>query len=150
MRWLSPVFVLLCLSACFKSEARKLLGPTLLDSSWATMKSDGSLRNVEKARIVVVVEHQHPALAGTPPDTCGSPSLLLTADVEMGDGRQVVLRGRGASPCNAEAPPITETIDLESQPPGDMPKDKIASIRLRSSEAVILRSIEWQTWEQGL
>jgi hypothetical protein len=149
MRWLSPVFVLLCLSACFKSEARKLLGPILLDSSGATMKSDGSLRNVEKARIVVVVEHPHPE-PGTPPDTCGSPSLLLTADVEMSDGHRVVLSGRGASPCNAGTPPIVETIYLESQPPGDMSKGKTAGIRLRSSKPVILRSTEWQTWEQGL
>jgi hypothetical protein len=72
MRWLSLVFVLLGLSACFKGEARKLMGPTLLDSSGATMKSDGSLRNVEKARIVVVVEHPYPDPAGTPPDTCGA------------------------------------------------------------------------------
>lgn len=150
MKWLSTVFLFLCLNACFRHEERELLGPTLLDSSGAMLKSNGSLRNVEKARIIVVIERHHPELRGAPPDSCGSPSLVLTADVEMGNGRRIVFSGHGASPCDAGAPPITETIDLRSEGPGSLPKNNIRSIQLRSTKLITLRSIEWQTWEQGL
>jgi hypothetical protein len=150
MKWLSTILLFLCLSACFRHEERELSGPTLLDSSGAMLISNGSLRNVEKARIVVVIERHHPEVRGAPPDSCGSPLLLLTANVEMGDGRRIVFSGNGASPCNAGAPPITETIDLRSEGPESLPKDKIRSIQLRSTRLVALRSIEWQTWEQGL
>lgn len=151
MKWLFTIFFLLYLSACFRAENRELSGPTLLDSSGAILKSNGPLRNVEKARIVVVVErHQQPELRGAAPDSCGSPSLLLTANVEMGDGRRIVFSGHGASPCNAGAPPITETINLRNEELESLPKDKIRSIQLRSNKLVTLRSIEWQTWEQGL
>jgi hypothetical protein len=149
MKWLSTVCLFLCLNACFRGEERELLGPTLLDSSGAMLKSSGSLRNVEQARIVAVIERHHSELRGEPPDSCGSGSVLLTADVEMGDGRRIVFSGHGPSPCNAGAPPITETIDLRSEGRGNVPIDKVRSIQLRSTKLVTLRSVEWQTWEQG-
>jgi hypothetical protein len=149
MKWLSTLCLFLCLNACFRHEERELSGPSLLDSTGVLLKSSGSLRNVEEARIIAVIERHHSELRGEPPDSCGSGPILLTADVEMGDGRRIVLTGQGASPCDAGAPPITETIELGSEGRGIVPKDKIRSIQLRSSKLVTLRSVEWQTWEQG-
>jgi hypothetical protein len=150
MKWPSTIFLCLCLSACFGHEERELSGPTLLDSSSVKLQSNGSLRNIERARIVVVTELYYSELREAPPDSCGSPSLLLTADVEMGDGRRFVFSGDGASPCNAGAPPITDTIDLRSEGHESLPRGKIRSIQLRSNKLVTLKSMEWQTWEQGL
>lgn len=150
LKWLLAVPLFLCISACFKGETQELSGPALLDSTGAMLKSNAPLRNVEKARIVVVIGRHNPELVGAPADTCGSPGLVLTADVVMGDGRRIVLSGHGASPCDAGLPPTTETIDLRREGMGNPPKDKIASVYLRSTKPVILPSIEWQTWEQGI
>ena len=147
IKWMSAALMFLCLNACFKHEEVKLSGPTMIDSSGALLTFGGSLRNVETARIVAVVDRQ---LRGALPDTCGSPSVELTANVIMGDGRRVVFAGRGSSPCNAEPRPTTETIDLRSEAPDRMPQGTITSIKLRSLRPVTLESVEWQTWEQGI
>ncbi|MEO9116195.1 MAG: hypothetical protein ABI311_08535 [Gemmatimonadaceae bacterium] len=127
-----------------------LTGPALLDSAGAMLKSNVPLRNVEKARIVVVIGRHHPSVAGALADTCGSPGLVLTADVVMGDGRRIVYSGHGSSPCDAGVPPTTETIDVRSEGSGFTPRGKIASIHLRSTKLIILQSVEWQTWEQEI
>ena len=150
MKRLSAILLCFLLGACVKAESRELSGSTQLDSSGVMLKSSGPLRNFERAKILVVVDHFNPELRGVQPDSCGSPSLLLTADVEMGEGHRFVFSGHGASPCDAGPLPITETIDLRYKGPERLPKDKIRSIRLQSSRPVGLRSIEWETWEQGL
>jgi hypothetical protein len=149
MKWMSTIFLFLCLSACFRHEERQLSGPTLLDFSGAILKSNASLRNVENARILVVIERDNPKLQGAPSDSCGFPSLVLSADVVMGDGRRFVFSGHDARPCNAAATPITEMIELRNEGPESLPKDTIRSIKLRSAKPVTLQSVEWQTWEQG-
>jgi hypothetical protein len=149
MKWLSPIFLFLCLSACFEHEEQQLSGPTVLDFNGAMLKSNASLRNVEKARILAVIERDNPKLQGTPSDSCGYPSLVLSADVVMGDGRRFLFSGHDAIPCNAGTTPTTETIGLENEGPENLPKGKIRSIKLRSAKAVTLQSVQWQTWEQG-
>jgi hypothetical protein len=146
MKWISAALVVLCLNACGKGDEVWLSGPSMLDSTGAALTPNGSLRNVEKARIVAVVE-----LLRAVSDTCGSPSVQLTANVEMSDGQRVVLIGHGASACNAERRPITETIDLRyAGAPESMPRGTIRSIKMRSLQPVTVRSVEWQTWQQGI
>jgi hypothetical protein len=134
----ASVCLLLCLTACFRHEEQELHGPAGLDSAEVTLSSNNSLRNLEKASILVVVNRLQP-------ESCGNPALRLTAVVALRDGRSFTFSGDGGSPCSAEAPSDSLGIRLAG-----LPRESIASIRLRSTQPVMLRSIEWQTWEQGL
>ncbi len=130
--------------ACGRTQEQLLSGATHFDSTPVALTSSSALKNFEKARVQVVIDRVGSQTAGTPPDSCGSAGIELTADIAMVNGRRFSYGGHGDSPCNAQTP--GDTIEIRLQ---DLPMGELASIQLRSSKPIVVRAVHWESWQNG-
>lgn len=133
------------MAACAKYQTQALLGATRLDSTASALTSRSALKNYDQAQIRVVAIRVKSQAAGTPPDSCGSGAVELTVEIAMANGQRFSFSGHGDSPCSAEPPGDAIGIRLL-----ELPMGAIAGIQMRSSKPIIVQSIEWESWQQGI